>query len=103
MPPNGSVRNGSKVGVDFFLADEKLWQKAEELGIIDAEDDETNTVQVKSTAKPLPKEKELRKDKEAKNVKGRRQSSPKPGTKRKTNQPNVRTQGNITFSVSRFS
>ena len=36
VPPDGSVRVGSKIGVDFFQADDLLWKKAEELDMIDA-------------------------------------------------------------------
>lgn len=35
VPPGGNVCIGSVLGSDFFLADDKLWKRAEELGIID--------------------------------------------------------------------
>lgn len=35
VPPDGTVSVGSVLGKDFFHADEKLWKRAEELGIID--------------------------------------------------------------------
>ena len=38
VPPEGSVRLGSKLGVDFFEAND-LWKKAEELGLIDTDDE----------------------------------------------------------------
>ncbi len=106
VPPNGSVRNGSKLGVDFYLADDKLWERAEEDGIIDAEDDETNIVQVKSSKQlSSPNEKEGRKDRDVKAPKSDK-SSPKYGNKGKTSQSKGtvkdRAQGNITFSVSHY-
>lgn len=39
VPPGGSVKFGSKFGVDFFDAND-LWKKAEELGIIDSDSDD---------------------------------------------------------------
>ncbi len=35
VPPDGTVSVGSVLGKDFFHADEQLWNRAEELGIID--------------------------------------------------------------------
>lgn len=35
VPPHGSVAIGARVGVDFYEADDLLWKKAEELGIIE--------------------------------------------------------------------
>ena len=33
VPPNGSVRIGSVLGKDFFYADDKMWTKAEQMGM----------------------------------------------------------------------
>eukprot|EP00979_Chaetoceros_neogracilis_P014114 scaffold4445_cov262-Chaetoceros_neogracile.AAC.8 len=37
VPPDGGVQMEDKVGIDFFEADDLLWKKAEELGIIDSD------------------------------------------------------------------
>ena len=37
VPPNGDVGMEAKVGIHFFVADDLLWKKAEELGIIDSD------------------------------------------------------------------
>ncbi len=97
VPPNGSVRNGSKLGIDFYLADDKLWERAEEDGIIDAEDDETNIVQVKSSKQlSSPNEKEPQRDRDVGDG-----PSPQPASKRKDNSPESRVKSpNTSISCS---
>ena len=43
VPPNGSVRIGSILGKDFFHADHQLWMKAEQMGIIDTESNQSES------------------------------------------------------------
>lgn len=46
VPPNGSVRIGSVLGKDFFHADHQLWMKAEQMGIIDKESNQSESKKV---------------------------------------------------------
>lgn len=56
VPPDGSVKIGSKAGVDFYEANDLLWAKAQELGIIDDNSqDEENEHVVISASTPTRK------------------------------------------------
>eukprot|EP00557_Chaetoceros_sp_GSL56_P002243 CAMPEP_0176502384 /NCGR_PEP_ID=MMETSP0200_2-20121128/14720_1 /TAXON_ID=947934 /ORGANISM="Chaetoceros sp., Strain GSL56" /LENGTH=1764 /DNA_ID=CAMNT_0017901443 /DNA_START=340 /DNA_END=5631 /DNA_ORIENTATION=- len=59
VPPGGSVKMGAVAGVDFFEANHLLWEKAEELGIIDgdSQDEEIERVIVKNST-PISKSRE---------------------------------------------
>lgn len=56
VPPGGSVKIGAKAGVDFFEANDLLWEKAQELGIIDDNSqDEDSELVVISASSPITK------------------------------------------------
>jgi len=75
VPPNGSVRIGSVLGEDFYLADETLWQKGKELGFFQLDDLRTPPPLRKVLPKKISKTTRISNSAEHE-VKGRKKSIP---------------------------